>query len=67
MQDAFSIADQLLLAPYGVDEAVIEKTFPACASMPWTMPTFISSTPAARAGVWKRASSNPAASASIRG
>lgn len=27
MQDAFSIADQLLLAPYGVDEAIIEKTF----------------------------------------
>nr|WP_159875925.1 metalloprotease TldD [Aquitalea denitrificans] len=27
MQDAFSIADQLLLAPYGVDETMIEKTF----------------------------------------
>jgi len=27
MQDAFTIADQLLLTPYGVDEAVIEKTF----------------------------------------
>lgn len=27
MQDAFTIADQLLLSPFGVDESVIEKTF----------------------------------------
>jgi len=27
MQDVFAIADQLLLAPYGVDEAAIEQTF----------------------------------------
>ncbi|WP_293765495.1 metalloprotease TldD [uncultured Aquitalea sp.] len=27
MQDAFSTADSLLLRPYGVDEALIEKTF----------------------------------------
>ncbi len=64
--ERLATAQRYLLEPFGLDESHLRRALAEITTHRATMPTCTFSTPAPKAGAWKRALSKPAPSASTK-